>query len=334
MTLGQKITQLRLSYSLSQEELAEKLGVSRQTVSKWELDQTYPELPKVVKMSRLFLTATDDLLVNGISTFDDEDDFICGIYRSADCEIAETEKFALVYYHDADRDVIGTKLYMGLDRKYMTAVCERDLEKNVTSYAYKTEGGRIISNGEEISDHLGELYDGSRKNTMSRRERFAVDHSAAKMPTITEAGIPACLKKWRFADTYTANDYEFNFALCTDKTEYIFSIQVTDSNIYCGASFNAVFDMGLFAGVQFFRIRNYKDNTKPFCQFIYNFACDAGDVKIPIAEFKPGEAVETKQGWMFSLKRYTDDQIILAGCGGDEYPFCRDSKRLEVFRRI
>ena len=332
MTLGQKITQLRLTHSLSQEELAGKLDVSRQTVSKWELDQTYPELPKIVKLSRLFSVTTDDLLVNGISTFEDTDIFICGIYRSSECEIAETEKFALVYYNDVNRNVLGTKLYMGLDRKYLTAVCERDLANSITSYAYKTNSGQIVSNGDLLKERIGELYDSGKKNSMHRREKFSVDHSGTKMPTVSEAGIPACLRKWRFADSYSANEYEFSFSLCTDKTEYIFSIQTSDSNIYCGASYNTVFDMGLFAGMQYFRIRNYKDNTKPFCRFIANFACNYRDTKIPTDKFKPGEAAETHKGYLFGLKRYSDDEIILAGCGGDEYPYRRDAERVEIFR--
>ena len=44
MTLGQRIQELRKGLGLSQEELGEKMGVSRQAISKWEGDQTIPEL--------------------------------------------------------------------------------------------------------------------------------------------------------------------------------------------------------------------------------------------------------------------------------------------------
>ena len=46
MTIGQKIYNLRKLADLSQESLAEKLGVSRQTISKWERDECQPELDK------------------------------------------------------------------------------------------------------------------------------------------------------------------------------------------------------------------------------------------------------------------------------------------------
>ena len=48
MTIGQRIQQIRIEHGLSQEEFAEKLGTTRQTVSRWELDQTFPEIAKIV----------------------------------------------------------------------------------------------------------------------------------------------------------------------------------------------------------------------------------------------------------------------------------------------
>ena len=48
MTIGQKITSLRVQAGLSQEDLAEKLSVSRQSVSKWEMDQAIPQLDKAL----------------------------------------------------------------------------------------------------------------------------------------------------------------------------------------------------------------------------------------------------------------------------------------------
>ena len=62
MTLGEQIQTCRKKAGLSQETLAEQLGVSRQAVSKWELDSALPELDKVVAMARLFGVTTDQLL--------------------------------------------------------------------------------------------------------------------------------------------------------------------------------------------------------------------------------------------------------------------------------
>lgn len=62
MKLSEKIGMLRKKAGFSQEELAEKLDVSRQSVSKWELGDSVPELDKIVRMSVLFGVTTDFLL--------------------------------------------------------------------------------------------------------------------------------------------------------------------------------------------------------------------------------------------------------------------------------
>ena len=62
MTIGQKIVQLRLAKGISQEQLAETLNISRQSVSKWEMDQALPQIDKVLQLSELFCISTDELL--------------------------------------------------------------------------------------------------------------------------------------------------------------------------------------------------------------------------------------------------------------------------------
>lgn len=62
MSLNQKIMQLRNVKNWSQEELAEKLNVSRQSVSKWESGQAKPDLDKIIALSDLFNVSTDFLL--------------------------------------------------------------------------------------------------------------------------------------------------------------------------------------------------------------------------------------------------------------------------------
>lgn len=62
MELRDKIMQLRKSRGWSQEELAEKLDVTRQSVSKWESGQSVPDLERILRMSELFQVSTDALL--------------------------------------------------------------------------------------------------------------------------------------------------------------------------------------------------------------------------------------------------------------------------------
>lgn len=62
MTIGEKITHLRNVLGMSQEVLADKLLVSRQAVSKWEMDQAQPQIDNVLQICELFNISTDELL--------------------------------------------------------------------------------------------------------------------------------------------------------------------------------------------------------------------------------------------------------------------------------
>lgn len=66
MILADKIIEERKKLGLSQEELADKLSVSRQAVSKWESAQTIPDLQKIILMSELFSVSTDYILKDEI----------------------------------------------------------------------------------------------------------------------------------------------------------------------------------------------------------------------------------------------------------------------------
>lgn len=72
MILADKIITLRKKAGWSQEELASQLGVTRQSVSKWEGAQSVPDLDKVVQMSRLFGVSTDYLLKDEL----EEEEFV------------------------------------------------------------------------------------------------------------------------------------------------------------------------------------------------------------------------------------------------------------------
>lgn len=67
MKFGDKLIALRKKKGLSQEELAEKLSVSRQSVSKWESNNTYPETDKIVQICNIFECTMDDLINDNIT---------------------------------------------------------------------------------------------------------------------------------------------------------------------------------------------------------------------------------------------------------------------------
>lgn len=74
MTLGEKIYKLRTDQNLSQGDLAEKLEVSRQSVSKWENGAATPDLDKIIKLSEVFGITIDELVKNeevSVSAFEE-----------------------------------------------------------------------------------------------------------------------------------------------------------------------------------------------------------------------------------------------------------------------
>ena len=62
MNLGNNLFQSRKAAGLSQETVAEKLGVSRQTISKWETDETVPDICQAKKLAKLYNLSLDDLI--------------------------------------------------------------------------------------------------------------------------------------------------------------------------------------------------------------------------------------------------------------------------------
>lgn len=62
MKFNEKLVMLRKQQNLSQEQVSEKLGVARQTISKWELGETTPEMDKLIIISKLYDITLDELM--------------------------------------------------------------------------------------------------------------------------------------------------------------------------------------------------------------------------------------------------------------------------------
>ena len=72
MNIGNEIKKRRAQMNLSQEELAEKVYVTRQTVSNWETEKSYPDIHSVLLLSQVFGTTVDALLKEDISQMKSE----------------------------------------------------------------------------------------------------------------------------------------------------------------------------------------------------------------------------------------------------------------------
>ncbi|WP_297419817.1 helix-turn-helix transcriptional regulator [Clostridium sp.] len=96
MSLGQNIQFLRKMHKgMTQEELAEKMSVSRQTVSKWELDATYPEIDKVIELCKLFSCSMDKLVREDINMINE---------AYSNIRVEEVDSFSFVKYAVISRE--------------------------------------------------------------------------------------------------------------------------------------------------------------------------------------------------------------------------------------
>lgn len=100
MDFSQKLLTLRKANNLTQEELAEKLDVSRQSVSKWESGQATPELEKIIAMSAVFDVTTDYLLKS--SEIDD---------LSVKTEMLEKQQQMMLVREQRQKQIFGCIMY-------------------------------------------------------------------------------------------------------------------------------------------------------------------------------------------------------------------------------
>lgn len=335
MTLGNKIQEIRIAHGMSQEQFGEILNITRQTVSKWELDQVVPDLKKIIAISRLFCISADDLLLNVTNFQNVGVRFACGLYRNDTCEIVETERIAICYYCQG-KNVMGAELYAGHgDVKRLISVCEKDFEKNSITWAYaELDNEHVIiarhANDEMSKEQLGKLFDRAKLDTMQLKKSFLVNHGEYPLHVVHDIGIRRCLLEWRNGTKFEQFEDGLQVSMCIGNQEYVYSVQETNTNIYCGCSYNVPFELGLRSYGQYFRLRNYQNNELPFCSSFYAFDYEMPQEirSVDCAEFgcqKSGD----KAIWF--VKRYEDTEIILDGCGSDEYVYRMTDSMYERF---
>lgn len=99
MSFGTNLQYLRrLSKNMTQEALAEKLNVSRQTVSKWELDTAQPEIEKAIELCKIFNCSLDHLFREEMDKRSDE---------YSNLRVEEVEAFHYVSYTTISQDPEG-----------------------------------------------------------------------------------------------------------------------------------------------------------------------------------------------------------------------------------
>lgn len=133
MDFTEKLQKLRKSNGMSQEKLAEAVGVSRQAVSKWESGQSYPELDKLIALSELFQISLDSLIK--------DENINSGIYN-------ESREYRFHYEYKSRRKLFNIPLvHINIGRKLYVAkgiIAVGDISIGLISFGIIALGGLCI----------------------------------------------------------------------------------------------------------------------------------------------------------------------------------------------
>ena len=114
MKFNEKLIKMRKEKGLSQEALGEKLDVARQTISKWELGETTPEMDKLVKLSELFEISLDELI---------KDDSEISVAEDTNNNLNNTNSQKLAGIVIIILKIIGVLIVIGIVLAIIGAIC-------------------------------------------------------------------------------------------------------------------------------------------------------------------------------------------------------------------
>ena len=187
MTTGEKLALLRKKKGITQEELAELLHVSRQSVSRWEMDVTFPETDKLIKLSRMYECSIDFLLNENLQEREEKDistsiedcyQFIrdCGYFflaTSVDNQ-PKLRPFGIIYSD-------GKHLFIATDkRKNVYTELTQNPKIELASYNMRTRrwirihGDAEIENSMLIREEMLNFYPMLRQNRENEEELFLI----------------------------------------------------------------------------------------------------------------------------------------------------------------
>ena len=178
MSIGTRIQQLRIENDFTQEQLAEKLEVSRQSVSKWEMDQAVPEVGKIIGLCQLFHVDADMLLM--------------GIPKERTMNMSAIEN-DISHIKDYARHAIDSvedeEDTLWLLNQILTLICHVETELNREPSNLDLYGiEHFTNNAEERQQWFLQRAADRRKRNMDRERRRADRERRENDRTIREAG--------------------------------------------------------------------------------------------------------------------------------------------------
>lgn len=111
MLTGQKIAELRIESNLTQEQLAEKLYITRELVSKWETGKRNPDYKMILKIAEIFNVKVEDIFNRKISLLEELSDFIPDKYNNDSAELTNVLNAFLALLNIRDRSIFIRRYY-------------------------------------------------------------------------------------------------------------------------------------------------------------------------------------------------------------------------------
>jgi len=159
MKFNEKLTELRKKEGLSQEELGYKLNVTRQTVSKWELGQTTPEMDKLVEMSKIFNISVDEL-INESQEISNEDTVIIE-EQTIEIEEKETKHRNVFYIIVGILIIVLTLIAVIIYSEQKKDKEEKQEAQSNLFSSFFNVFDKIIDKGDDIQENINENMDNS-----------------------------------------------------------------------------------------------------------------------------------------------------------------------------
>ncbi len=150
MGLGNNLLQARKKCGLSQEQAAEQLGVSRQTISKWELDETLPDIQQAKKMAELYHVTLDEL-----TEFDGQLREIQDMIQKTSEETIQKIDWTKLW---AEQYPVLASYPQEVDTQPYAAALEKLLAKLQRDQGYSGEDAFLV-----LKDILAQLYNGKQQ---------------------------------------------------------------------------------------------------------------------------------------------------------------------------
>lgn len=221
MTIGQKINILRIKAGLSQETFAKKLGVSRQSVSKWEKGEASPDLQRLIVISELFSVTVDSLVKDDLSVEENKENREAATSSTIDQSVPRAEEIAVSDSESDETEGLregfmpssgieegeeavsvgkkGDPFEEGL-KEIERATAKRKEERavlkaeRVGSEAEKKEWQRIAEENSRETDLLkAKRQDDERKAEILRKISVSLIQSAAALAFFTLVGVALAL---------------------------------------------------------------------------------------------------------------------------------------------